>query len=46
MPVGWVIVTLAVDTHPLAVVTVTVYVPAVSPVAVAVVAPPGDHANV
>jgi hypothetical protein len=35
--------TVAVLIHPLASVTVTTYDPAISPGAVAVVAPPGDH---
>ena len=41
--VGCVIVKFLVAVHPLASVTVTVYVPALNPVAVAAVPPDGDH---
>ena len=43
MAVGWVIVKLRVAVHPFASVTVTVYAPALKPVAVAPVPPAGDH---
>ena len=41
--VGCVIVKVLVAVHPLASVTVTVYVPALNPVAVAAVPPEGDQ---
>ena len=43
---GSVMVTSSVSVHPFASVAVTVYVPAVRPVAVAEVPPPPDHAYV
>ena len=43
MAVGWVMVKDRVAVHPFASVTITVYAPALRPVAVAVVPPAGDH---
>jgi hypothetical protein len=40
---GWVMVTEVTATHPVLSVTVTVYVPALNPIAVELVCPPGDQ---